>query len=136
MVLCCAVLCCVCAVLCCAVCVCSCAVSMCCVQAVAKLAPKNLRCDKEVVMAALSAGGHLMELLQYMSLKTRADTEIVMAIVTRCGSALQHASGKLQGDRTVVLAAASILLRKIDALRAQLYSWGLRYFPRPSSLLL
>jgi hypothetical protein len=67
-------------------------------------APKKLREDKDVVLAAVKKNGRALE---FASKELRADPEVVSAAVRQDGCALQCASKELQGDREIVLAAVS-----------------------------
>ena len=65
-------------------------------------APKELRNDRKIVLAAVKQNGFVQE---YASPELRKDREIVPAVVTQKGLALKYASEELKNDRSIVLAA-------------------------------
>ena len=67
-------------------------------------ASKELRADREVVLAAVRQDGIA---LGYASDALRADHEVVLAAVTQAGRALEYASSAFRGDRDMVLAAVT-----------------------------
>jgi tetratricopeptide (TPR) repeat protein len=67
-----------------------------------KFAPRALRVDKDVVLAALAHDGLA---LKHAAPELQGDREIVLAAVAQYGPALRFATPALQGDRTVVFAA-------------------------------
>ena len=70
-----------------------------------QFASKELRADKEVVLAAVK-GGSDGWLLEYVSKELRADKELVLdAIGSYSPDALRFASKELRADKEVVLAA-------------------------------
>ena len=67
-----------------------------------RLAPEDLRADKEVVLAAVKNRGYALE---FASEDFRADKEVVLEAVQQKSFALEFASEDLRADREVVLAA-------------------------------
>ena len=67
-----------------------------------RLAPEDLRADKEVVLAAVKENAYALE---YASEGLRADKEVVLEAVQQKSFALQFASEGLRADKEVVLAA-------------------------------
>lgn len=65
-------------------------------------ASKELRADKEVVLAVVKQNGSALE---HASEELQADKEVVLAAVKQDGWALEHASEELRADTEVVLAA-------------------------------
>ena len=58
-------------------------------------ASKELRADREVVLAAVKEWGGALE---YASEEVRGDREVVLAAVKRSGCALEYASEELKND--------------------------------------
>merc|ERR1719499_2056225 len=67
-------------------------------------APAEAQLDREVILAAVSRYGTALE---WASPELKADRDVVLAAVARNGSALDYASADLQADRDVVLAAVA-----------------------------
>jgi len=67
-------------------------------------ASDDIRNDKDVVMAAVSKDGSALE---FASDDLKNDKEVVMAAVSNDGRALRYASEDLQNDKEVVMAALS-----------------------------
>lgn len=65
-------------------------------------APKEVRADRDVVLAAVREYGGALE---HASINLKMDREIVMAAVSRGGDSLEYASAGLAADRDIVLAA-------------------------------
>ncbi|CAB9525297.1 expressed unknown protein [Seminavis robusta] len=65
-------------------------------------APRNLRGDKEVMMALCSRDGSC---LMYASKALKEDRQLVMAAVSKTPTALTYAANKLKGDRRIARAA-------------------------------
>ena len=65
-----------------------------------RLAPEDLRADKEVVLAAVKQEGYALE---YASEGLRADKEFVLEAVQQHGKALGYASEELHCDRAFLL---------------------------------
>lgn len=65
---------------------------------------RNLKDDREIVLAAVSSDGMALELA---SAQLQDDLEVALAAVRQAGRALQHVSESLRGERTVVLAAVA-----------------------------
>jgi hypothetical protein len=62
--------------------------------------------DKRVMSAAVDCAGSA-RVLRHASAELRADRDVVLAAVRRCGDALRHASDRLRADREVVTAAVT-----------------------------
>ena len=71
---------------------------------VLEYASLKLKADKEVVLAAVTQNGMA---LHYASMGLRADRDVMLAAVTQYGKALKYASKGLRADREVVLAAVT-----------------------------
>ena len=67
-----------------------------------KMLDGELMADKEVVIAAVSAKGIVLELV---SEELKADKEVVLTAVTTSGHALEYASEELKDDKEVVFEA-------------------------------
>lgn len=67
-------------------------------------APKEVRADRDIVLAAVQEFGSALE---HASINLKQDKEIVLAAVSTGGDALEYASAGLAADRDIVLAAAS-----------------------------
>ena len=65
---------------------------------------KEQKGDREIVLAAVSKNGSA---LWFATEELKGDREIVLAAVSRNGWALQYATEELKGDREIVLAAVS-----------------------------
>ena len=74
-----------------------------------KHTPYELKCDREIVLAALSSvyDGKCPSFLRYAALKLKADREFVLAAVKMNGWALMYAAPELKADRAIVRAAVA-----------------------------
>ena len=67
-------------------------------------ASEKLKDDREIVLAAVTKSGSALE---FASTKLKDDKEIVLAAVTKIGSYLQYASNRLKDDKEIVLVAVA-----------------------------